>query len=333
MIMSDSITNPSQPSLDVAQPTDLDAVAAEVTDGMDVDSQDDGSDLDLGDAAAIDTAVKAGEISKKEAQQLKKTLKLKVDGEDIEESIDFSDDEALKRMMQKARGFDKRAKESATMKSQLEQLVEMLQNDPEGILEKLGHNVDDFAQKRLEKQIENMKKSPEQLEREKMSKELEDLRKEKTKAESDRKNAEMEKMRNQHAQQIENDISEALDSAKSILPKKNPAVMKRVAEAMYFAATHGYPQVSAKDVLPMVEKQWQEEINSILNEAPEEVLERIVGKGNLDRYRKGKISKKKAAPATTTAKQVVKDTGSKKSEPQDQDGAKRYNKMDRFWKF
>lgn len=326
----DSITNPSQPALDVAQPTDFDAIAAEA--GGDIDSEDTGEDLGLDSEAAVDAALKAGDLSKKEAQQLKKTLKLKVDGEEFEESIDFSDDEALKKMLQKAKGFDKRAKESATMKSQLEQLVEMLQNDPEGVLERMGMNVDDFAQKRLEKQIENMKKSPEQIEREKMAKELEDLRKEKTKAENERKNAEMERMRNQHAQQIENDISEALDSAKSILPKRNPAVMRRVAEAMYFAATNGYPQVTAKDVLPMVEKQWQEEVNSILNEAPEDVLERMVGKGNLDRYRKAKISKKKSAPQTQTAKQVAQDTGPKKSTPKDDEAPKKFNKMDRFWK-
>ena len=271
------------------------------------------SDDSLQSDDAIDAAEAAGEISAKEANQLKKKLKLKVDGQEIEEEVDFNDEEGLKKHLQKSKAFDKRLKEFSTYKSQVEQMLEMLQNDPEALLEKMGINVDELSEKRLTKKIEELKKSPEQIEREKMEKELEDLRKEKKRAEEERSKAELEKMRNEQAQQIETDISSALDDAKSILPKKNPLVMQRIAQTMLMAMQNGYPEVTAKDVIPLVEKQWKNELNEFFSVVPEEVLEQLVGKNNLDRHRKKRIAAKPKVQ-TTTANQIVKDTGKKSEE-------------------
>lgn len=312
------INNVAQP----AAPTE--AIASESNEslesmGMGV-SSDEGiqaSEGDLSSEDSIDAAEASGEISAKEANALKKKLKLKVDGQEIEEEIDFNDDEGLKKHLQKSKAFDKRLKEFSTYKSQVEQMLEMLQSDPEALLEKMGINVDELSEKRLTKKIEEMKKSPEQIEREKMEKELEDLRKEKKRAEEDKQKAELERMRNEQAQQIETDISSALDDAKSILPKKNPLVMQRIAQTMLMAMQNGYPEVSAKDVIPLVEKQWKTELNEFFSIVPEEVLEQLVGKDNIDRHRKKRIASKPKVQ-TTTANQIAKDTGMKKEEPKEQ---------------
>lgn len=288
--------------------------------GMDV-SSDEGmqsSDSDLSSEDSIDAAEASGEISAKEAKELKKVLKLKVDGQEIEETLDFNDEEGLKKHLQKSKAFDKRLKEFSTYKSQVEQMLEMLQSDPEALLEKMGINVDELSEKRLTKKIEEMKKSPEQIEREKMEKELEDLRKEKKKAEEERQKAELERMRNEQAQQIETDISSALDDAKSILPKKNPLVMQRIAQTMLMAMQNGYPEVTAKDVIPLVEKQWKTELNEFFSVVPEEVLEQLVGKENIDRHRKKRIATKPKVQ-TTTANQIAKDTGAKKEQDKPQE--------------
>lgn len=273
-------------------------------------------DMDAQDAEEFDSeksieeAKKAGDISNREAKDLKKKLKLKVDGREIEEEIDFNDDEGLRKKLQKAHGFDGKAREMATLKAQAEQLIHMLQNDPEALLEKMGYNVDELAEKRLSRKVDEMRKSPEELASEKMRKELEELRKEKNKSDEDRKTAEMEKLRNQQAQQIETDITDALDLAGSALPKKNPAIMKRIGETMLFAMKNGYPQVTAKDVIPLVEKQWRQEMKDIFDVSAEDALEELIGKGNLDRYRKHRLSKR-SKNETKTAKQVSVDTGTK----------------------
>lgn len=260
----------------------------------------------------IDQAQADGKITQSQANQLKKTLKLKVDGQEIEETLDFNDEEALKRYIQKSKAFDKRNNEYVQYKSQVDQLLHMLETDPEGLLEKMGYNLDEAAEKRLARKIEEMKKSPEQIEREKMEKELNDLREEKKRIQEEKDKAEMERMRNESAQQIESEISEALSASGSTLPQRNPIVLQRIAQTMLTAMNNGYPNVTAKDVIPLVEKQWREELNSLFSVLPEDTIEMLVGKSNLDRHRKKYVSAKKVQ--TATAKQVAKDTGYKQQE-------------------
>lgn len=322
--MADSVTasvasgGSPQPAADVAQPSNYADIQAATEAAMGIEDDSLEGD-DIGEtqdeaAAAIDEAQKKGDLSKAQAQSLKKKLMLKVDGQEIEEEIDFSDDENLKKHFQKSKAFDKRAQEFQSYKAQVDQLLKMLDEDPEGLLEKMGKNVDELAEKRLTRKVEEMKKSPEQLEREKMESELKELRDAKKKADEDRKSAELERMRNEQAQQIETDISAALDSTKSILPKKNPLVLQRITSTMLMAMKNGYPNVTAKDVIPLVEKQWKQELNDFFNVLPEETLEMLVGKNNFDRVRKTRVAQQKAK--TQTAKQTVQDTGIK-AEPED----------------
>lgn len=263
----------------------------------------------------IDQAADEGKITAAEAKELKKKLKLKVDGQEFEEEIDFNDEESLKRHLQKSKAFDRRLKEFSTYKNQVDAALEMLQKDPETFLEKMGLNVDEFAEKRLSRKIEEMKKSPEQIAREKMEKELSDLREEKKRIEEDRQKIEIENLRNQAAQEIENDITSALDDVKSILPKKNPLVLQRIAQTMLLAMQNGYSEVTAKDVIPLVEKQWKQELNEFFSVIPEEALEMLVGKPNLDKYRKKKISSRPKVN-TSTARQIAQDVGVIRQEEQ-----------------
>ena len=306
--MSDNIVaqvaagNSPQPAAANAAPTNFDEIREDAEGSVEIADPS---------APAEPTAQEAKAI-----QDLKKKLKLKVDGQDIEEELDFNDEDALKRHLQKSKSFDKRSKEFADYRSQVDQLMQMLQNDPEALLERMGHNVDQLSEKRLARKIEEMKKSPEQIEQEKMRKELEDLRQEKKKIEEQKQKAELEKMRNEQAQQIETDIHGALDSAKSILPKNNPLVLQRVAQTMLMAMQNGYPNVTAKDVIPLVEKQWQQELNEFFSVVPEEIIERLVKKDNLDRYRKKIVSNRPKAQ-TATAKQIVKDSGKIQETPKE----------------
>lgn len=300
--------NAPQPAADIAVDSNYDETLESMEDAVDSGLEGSG---EATQEQAIDAAQKAGQISKDQAQQLKKKLLLKVDGQEFEEEIDFNDEESLKKHLQKSKAFDKRLKEFSGYKSQVDQLMEMLQNDPEALLEKMGYDVDGLAEKRLSRKIDEMKKSPEQVEREKMEKELQDLRKEKKKAEDERQKSDLERMKNEQAQAIENDITGALESSKSMLPKNNPLVMQRVAQTMLMAMRNGYPEVTAKDVIPLVEKQWKEELNEFFNVLPEDTLEMLVGKQNFDRLRKKRLaSRPKVEPQS--AKKMVEDTGSKK---------------------
>jgi hypothetical protein len=297
IIAATAAGNPPNPTIESATPSNYDEI------------REDAEEMFDGEAKTEPTPQETTE--KQKMDNLKKKLLLKLDGKEVEEEIDLSDEENLKKHLQKSKSFDKHSRESAAYRAQVEQFFAELQKDPEAMLEKLGMNVDEMAEKRLSRRVEELKKSPEQLEREKMQKELEDLRQEKKRAEEDRQKAELERMRNEQAQHIENDISGALEDSKSILPKNNPLVMQRIAQTMLFAMKNGYDNVTAKDVIPVVEKQWKEELNQFFSVVPEDVIEALVKKENLDRYRKKKLANRPKAE-TATPKQMVQDIGMKK---------------------
>lgn len=320
--MSDVLTQPSPAA--GAEATDLGAIEAEASAAFsEPEVDDDLSDLgeegseDLSSEAGIEAAQKAGEISKKEAANLKKKLKIKVDGEESEVELDLADEEALKREIQKARAFDKRTKEWSGYRSQVEQAFELAKNDPEKFLELMGHDVDGLSEKRLSRKIEEMQKSPEQIEQEKMRQELEELRKAKKEAEEKAQQAALEKAKNEQAAQIESEISSAMDDAKSFLPKGDPEVYALVAQYMLMAINKGYHNVSAKDVIPLVEKRYRDQVSKLLGSSTDDLLESLVSKERLNSYRKAKVQQKKSVPAA--AKPKIQDTGVRKPKEEKQE--------------
>jgi hypothetical protein len=268
------------------------------------------------DSAVIDAAEESGEISQAEAKELKKRLKLKIDGEEIEEEIDFNDDESIKRHLQKSKAFDKRVKEFTGFKSQVDDFFKQLQSDPEAVLEQLGLNVDDLATKRLQRKVEEMQKSPEQLEKEKLAKELEKYKKEAEEYKKAQEQAQMESLRNKHAADVENQISKALEESKVKLPKGNPKVYAMIAKTMMDAINAGYDDVTVTDILPVVERQWKEELRSYFDTSSEDIMEDIIGKQNLERLRKKRLAKRGTKPQAPAKPEIV-DTGASKSEPKE----------------
>lgn len=268
---------------------------------------------------AIDKAQAEGKISKKQADSMKKQLKIKVDGREETIDLDLSNDEELKRHLQKARAFDKRAKEYSTLKSTVENFVQKLTSGDDSAAEQalaeLGMNPEEFAAKLLERKIKELEKSPEQIERERMQKELEELRAEKKRIQEEKEQAQMEQLRDQMATEIETQIMDAIDGTKSILPKNNPRVTKRVAQTMLHAMENGYHDVSVADVIPIVEKEWREELRSYFDTSAEDMIEELVGKHNLEKLRKKRLASRPQAPKASASS--IKDTGKRVEAEQD----------------
>jgi hypothetical protein len=239
-------------------------------------------------------------------QELKKKLKLKVNGREVEEEIDWNDEDKLTRELQKAKAFDQRSQEFAQLKKQVGDLVHRLQQEPAAVLADLGMDVDELAKNHLERRIQDMEKSPEQIEQERIQHELETARKELQEQRDKAEQAQMEQLRNHYAQEIETDIISALDDGSTILPKTEGA-MRRIADAMHLAMTRGMNNVKAADVLPIVEQQYQQELQELFGALPAEAVEKALGKNILDKLRKRRVSRRKK-PVTQTAKQIASDT-------------------------
>jgi len=281
-------------------------------------------------AEEIKETAKAEEVkSQKRKYQLKVNNKMR----DIE--LDLGNDEEVQKYLQKAMGADERFQEAATVRKQMEQLINELKTNPLAILKHkaLGLDIKKLAEQVMNEEIEELSLTDEQ----KKIKQLEGMLKEKEEREKtleeEKQEARKAQLNQAAADELDYSISEALTA--SALPR-SPYVVKRVTDAMITAIELGYNNVTVAQVMPFIEEQMVGELQRLFEDAPEEtadkLLERFVGKKSLDRYRSNRVKKAKArAPADSASK--ITDTGKNvaaKEAPQD---AKKVRFKDMFGTF
>ena len=311
--------NPAQAASEqVLKTLPPDPKASAAVDGDDV-GEDTGDDL-----------VETPEQKKKIEAAAKKAYKLKVAGKDVE----VDEAELLKRA-QMGYSADEKWQEAAKMRKQMDGFIQLLQRDPAKALEQMGYDVDKMAEERIQQRIAEMQKSPEQIEREKLQRELQDM-KDRDKAREDEYRAkETQRIQDQYALELENDISSAFDSDSFSFPK-TPYVVKRIADTMILAVQQGIAtnnqrlmNITAKDVLPIVEQEIRQELNDMYQASPDEVFETLIGKDRLNKYRKGKI-KKTAKPASASQVKPTGATELKKTQEAQSSTQKKVNAKDFF---
>lgn len=254
------------------------------------------------------TDSKADKAAKKDAR---KKYELMVNGKKKDVELDFDNDEEVKKYLQKAFASDEKFQEAAMTRKQAEQLVEMLRTNPLQILRhpELGLDIKALATSILNEEIEEMGKTPEQKRMEELERKLAEKENREKELEKQKQEAELERFRAETYQQLDDDITSALSS--SDLPK-SPYVIKRIADAMMEAVdVHGYTDVRVQDIMPYVEQQILSEIQQMFEAKPADVMEKIIGKKNLDSYRKSKISKSRKPVETAES---VKDSGGSKAD-------------------
>lgn len=264
-------------------------------------------------AEQLQEAVENGELSKKEAQSLMKKFQLKVDGKTVEREIDLGDEDYIRQMLQLAEVSKSRMSETANIKKAFQSEMGRLKQDPWSVMKDLGLDPDELAEMRIQQRIEEMKKSPEQVAQEKIQKELQEAREEARKLKEEKENLEMSKLQEQAAVQLEEEIMGALDGHKTL--PKSQYVVKRIADSMLWAMNNGFGDVSADDVVPLVEKEMRDELNRFMDEMPEDLMEKYIGQRNIDRMRKSRVAKAKAAvPSVNDIKPTNKSLQAEKKE-------------------
>lgn len=258
---------------------------------------------------AVETALANG-ASEKEVKNLIREFQLKVNGKVINKKIDLSDENNLKNELQLAAAARQSMQEAANLKKLYESEVSRLKQDPFSVLAELGLDPDQLAEMRIQQRIEEMKKSPEQVEREKIQAELQAAREEARRLKEERDAEQFEKLKDQAAAQIETEIEQALDAHKS-LPKSRH-IVKRIADSMLWAINNGFDDVTAEDVMPLVEKEWRDEMSRLMDDSPEDILEQLIGQRNIERLRAKRLNAmntsnaKNAASIKSTAASIQK---------------------------
>lgn len=261
---------------------------------------------------------KASKAEKKAAQKQLKKLKIQVDGEEDEIEYDPNDEDFMRKQVQLARMGQKRAQEKALIEKEVLQFIEDLRKNPRKALSDpaIGMDLKAFAAQIIEEEIENSKKSPEQLEKEKLEAELRALKEERENEKKTAQEKEFERLKEQEYERYDVLMSQALE--KSDLPK-SPAVVKKIADYMLLGL-QANKDITPADVLPIVREEIINDYKELLNSLPDEEIEKFIGKERINSIRKKNIAKAKQAASNPALKAPTKttDTGKAKEEAKEE---------------
>lgn len=242
--------------------------------------------------------------TKEEIKQMLREYDIKVNGKSKKVKFDPSDDKAVVKALQMSEAAYIAMQERAQLESLVNKTLEDGKKDPKKFLqEHLGVNPQEFLESWLDSEIEQRKKSPEQLEKERIQQELAQARAELQSEREQKEQATKQALEHKYGSEFNRDILDAIQNDKE-LPKTRKTV-NRIVDALLWAITPvdmgggGYPDATVKDVLPAVKVEIKSEMQEFLSALGDEHLESYAGKPFLDRLRKQRLAAAKKAPATT----------------------------------
>lgn len=262
------------------------------------------------EASAAPETKKEQEKAEKELKKAIKKLQLKIDGKEVVEELPFElpDDPAVKeymtRQLQLAKMAHQRANQYSTLDKEVRSFINELRANPEKVLADPAFGVDlkAFATKIIEQEIEQSKKTPEQIEKEKLETELKRLQAERETEKKELQEKQLQLLEQQEYERYDREMTEVLSA--SDLPK-SPYVVKKMADYMLLALENGMKDVSPKDILPLVREEIHKDIKEMFGIMPEDVIEGMIGKDTIGKLRKRNVAKAKEAPPVPVQKAVT----------------------------
>ena len=264
----------------------------------------------------IQEAVDNG-ASKQEIKELIKEFELKVNGKTVKTKINLSDEEAVKRELQKAYAFNDVSQENAQIKKALSAKIAAWKSDPSQLFADLGVDATEFAVSHLDRQIEESKKTPEQREQEEKekayAKAMEELQAYKEREAKLKQMIEERRIAEEQSRLIEN-LSQEIDSAleRSQVLAGDPEMKARLADMMAMYQDQ-YPDrdITAEMVLPKLEAKVLAERKKALTKVNEEELLSNLSEDQIKKLlekhlKKNQVAAQPEAPkAPVTPSQVV----------------------------
>jgi hypothetical protein len=240
--------------------------------------------------------------SKKEIQQMIKEYEIKVNGKSKKVKIDLGNEKEVIRALQMAYAGQGAMQEKAELEKLMNQALMTGKQDPDQFLQDyLGIDPEDYMEKRIQRRIEDMKKSPEVLEKEQIMKEVAKLREELSKKENAAKEEQEIRMSQQASYELDLEIKSALE-AHPDLPKTRKTVMK-IADGLLWALNYRddngqfpFKDATVHDILPSIKAEIKRENIEFMSALPEEMLEEYIGKAALDKLRKKRAAAAKVVP-------------------------------------
>jgi hypothetical protein len=313
-IIEDSVTEATEEVVEQETPTESEKAETQVQSENDEDFKQE-----------VEDAIEEG-ATEQEIQEMIKEYKIKVNGKEKTVKLDLSNEEDIIRKLQLAEMSHLSMQQKRELEKEYEQEVKRLLQDPKSTLKELGLDPLKLGEEWLRQEVEDRKKSPEMRAKEQLEKELAEARRKLQEQEEQSKNARMAQLQVEEAQKLEVEIEQALDAHKTL--PRSPKTVARIADALLWtmdnAETLGIDpeQVTVEDVIPTVENEIRRELASFMDELPEELMEEYIGKKNLERLRKNRLTAMKPNNVSS-----VKPVAKKEIEKEQQSGKKSKLKM------
>lgn len=265
--------------------------------------------------AQIDADKNLTKAEKAEEKRIRR-LTLKYNGKEYDEELPFEIPDTkeaqdyMRKQLQLAKLSQSKSEEYSTLEKQAVEFIQQLKKNPRAILEDptIGIDFKKLVADFIEEEMENSKKSPEQLELEKSKAELKRLKEEREKEKEESRKKSQEQLEQQYFDKYQTQLNTALE--KSTLPK-NDYVRNQLIDLMVLAAESKI-DVDVNDLVPIVEQDFKTMLKAMFDISPEEVIEQLVGKENINKIRKKNLTKaKQAAQSTNSLKSLAKDVGQK----------------------
>lgn len=249
-----------------------------------------------------------------------KQLKLKVDGTEIIENLPFEvteeQAEYLKKELQMSKMSQKRAQEAAELRkssqkreSELNQFLDLLKEKPELILQQLGKNPVELAEKWLQEEVEKMQMDPKERRIKELEAEMKKISDEKMSAKKAQEEAQAKAIRDKYAADYEKELLDAMQ--KGNIPNE-PHLIAKMVDYMAIAMKQNI-DVSFADIIPLVQDSQKNTVKNALKGMKADDLIQLLSEQAINDLVVKKMPKadKKKAPPTA---QQIKDAGEQKEE-------------------
>lgn len=241
------------------------------------------------EASAEPDVTKKEENVDKPSSIERKIWKLK-DG-DQEYEFDATDDEAVKREIMKARGADKRFKESASMRQQAETFFQMLK-DPAQLKKvltdpRVGIDLKKFAEDFVWEGIQESQMSEDQKKDRDDKRELEALRQKDVREKQAKEDGEKAQRQIAHEEHYEKNILKALEMKG--VPKDQMTVMK-MADYMIAAVQKGY-DLSPEEIADLVKNDTAAYLKAYASALNEDQFLEFLGEHAAEKLRKADLKR------------------------------------------
>jgi len=259
------------------------------------------------------------------------SLKLKYNGQEFDEKLPFEIDddpkviEYMTRQLQLAKMSQSKAQEAKSLETEVVSFLQELKSNPRKALANpmIGIDIKQLAAEILEEEIENSKKSPEQIKIEQYEAKLKEIEEERQREKTETERRAYEQTLERSYEKYETMLTNALD-ANPDLPS-NPYIVDKMTKYMSIAVDEGYePDMGI--IANIVREEVNGDIKHLLNILPVDKVEQLMGKDVLDKLRKSRLASSKKAPPTV--KSIAKDVAAVKK--QETPAAKKQTMRDFF---